>query len=126
MLWNQRISRDAIWKIQNDAFLRLFRYAHKNVPFYRELYRAHGISIDHIRTLADIHRLPVISKKQLQEAATSGKLWRQTDKYSHIETSGSSGTPLRFYVNRNDNQWRKAQYVVPYVSTGRRPWDSVL
>lgn len=126
MLWNERASRDDVWRIQNAAFLRLFNYAFENIPFYREIYHDLHILKDDIRTLADIHKLPIISKQQLHEAASSGKLWPRTDGYEYIETSGSSGTPFRFYVNRSDSHWRKAQYLLPYVSTGRRPWDSVL
>jgi phenylacetate-CoA ligase len=126
MLRNERRNREVVGQIQNDAFLKLFRYAYDNVPFYRELYRASDISISDIRTLADIGKLPVTCKEQLQRAAANGKLWGNTDRYRAIETSGSSGLPFRFYVSEKENQWRKAQYLLPYVSTGRKPWDKVL
>lgn len=126
MLRNERRGRDAIRRIQNDAFLRLWRHAYSNVPFYRDLYLLHGISIDDIRTLEDIGKLPVVSKEQLRSAAASGNLWGDTGDCYRVETSGSSGDPFRFYVSQSDNQWRKAQYLLPYVSSGRRPWDSVL
>lgn len=126
MLRHERGSRARTKRLQDKAFLRLFRHAYENVPFYRDLYRANGISIADIRSLADIGKLPVVSKEQLRGAAASGKLWGKTDNYRVVETSGSSGMPFRFYVSRHDNEWRKAQFLLPYVSTGRKPWNSVL
>jgi len=126
MLRNEHISQDALRRIQETRFRRLFRHAYNHVPFYYDLYRAHGISINDIQSLADIQKLPVVSKKQLQSASTTGRLWGTTEDYYRVETSGSSGTPFRFYVNRRDNKWRKAQYLLPYMSTGRRPWDLML
>ncbi len=126
MLRNERISQDALRRIQETKFQKLFRHAYDHVPFYYDLYRANGISINDIQTLADIQKLPVVSKEQLRNASVAGRLWDATHDYYCVETSGSSGTPFRFYVNRHDNKWRKAQYLLPYISTGRRPWDSIL
>src|SRR5690606_29417699 len=47
-------------------------------------------------------------------------------KLISISTSGSSGRSLRFYVSQRYDQFRKAQYLRPYLTNGRRFTDTVL
>jgi len=56
---NERAHRQVIWGIQFDAILELLRFSYENVSFCRELFGAHEISIDNIRTPTIIRKLSV-------------------------------------------------------------------
>lgn len=52
------ISRDFIWQAQNEAFKRLLARAWR-MQFYRRLWGEHGVKPGDVRSLLDIHKLPV-------------------------------------------------------------------
>ncbi len=60
----QGMSRDELYTIQNDRFLRLMMRGWQ-VPFYQRLWGAHGIEPGDIRGLNDITKLPVYDKTDL-------------------------------------------------------------
>jgi len=72
-------------------------WAYNNVPFYTDLYMAHGVDPTKFRDFQDILTLPVVTKQALQEVPIeyrSAKLPRK----SLENTGGSSGQPLNFYI----------------------------
>ena len=58
------INRDFIWQAQNEAFKRLLARAWR-MQFYRGLWGAHGVKPGDIRSLLDIHKLPVFDAQAL-------------------------------------------------------------
>lgn len=85
-------------------FLEIFRLAYTKSPFYSKLYKEHGIALSDIKTLADIKKLPVVSKEMIrehpEELLTCPKwlTWKN-------HTSGTTGTPLVIYESW-DSIWR--------------------
>ena len=47
------------------SLTRLVRDAARHVPFYRELYRRHGVDVARFSGVADLAKLPTISKADL-------------------------------------------------------------
>jgi phenylacetate-CoA ligase len=94
------------------------------VPFYRDLYS--GIDLRSIRGSDDLVRLPIIYKRHLQAAGASWRSASARQPLIPIRTSGSTGMPLRFEIDPLYDQWRKAQYLRPYVSNGRRLTERVM
>jgi phenylacetate-coenzyme A ligase PaaK-like adenylate-forming protein len=87
--------RDRIVAFRDLHLRRLIRHAYDHVPFYRVLLDRHGIRPDAIRTAADLARIPVTSKRDLQQAHAEELIARRLDAgrlLSH-RTSGSSGEP---------------------------------
>jgi len=124
MLRNERLALHRLL-LRQDALLRdLVRHAAEQVPLYRSLYA--GIDTLSIRGAADLPRLPVVGKSQLRAA---GSNWISRDALGPlvgITTSGSTGAPLRFDIDRTYDQWRKAQCLRPYISNGRRLFARTL
>lgn len=111
---------------QNRSLRALVRYAASRVPFYRDLYAAHGVDAAAFNGLADLPALPVVDKALLREAgAAVVSIDAPADRVT-ISTSGSTGEPFEFAIDRSYDQWRKAQYLRPYLSNGRRLADTVL
>lgn len=90
---------------------RVLAYAYDNVSFYRELFRKNGISRDEIKRVKDLDLLPIIDKTDLQKTDVSKWLDRTVNDRQglvRIATSGSSGFPLSFFIDRNYDQCRNA------------------
>ncbi|MDC4781641.1 phenylacetate--CoA ligase family protein [Acinetobacter baumannii] len=72
-------------------------YSYKNIPFYEELYKKHDVNPEKFSVFQDIFELPIISKADLQEVPLEYRSNLKIKK-SLVNTGGSSGQPLGFYV----------------------------
>lgn len=93
-------------------FLEIFSRAYNESPFYRKLYMETGIQEEDITCLADIRKLPVITKEMIRENAEAMLTiprWRALGGF----TSGTTGTPLKVYKDW-ETVWREqaSLYVV--------------
>lgn len=103
-----------IEEYQTRRLLAVVEHAYRTVPFYRELYRKHGVSPGDIRDLRDISRLPIIRREDIR-AAGSELISSDYPKRNliHGHTSGTTGSPLSFYWDRqtcvytNAVDWRQ-------------------
>lgn len=128
LLWNERRSSSAIRALQERKLLSLVRHAYERVPIYRELYDQAGVAPGDVRSLDDIALLPTISKSDLRGRGRDRLDQRidRTDDLVCVKTSGSSGVPLDILIDRGYDQFRKAQYLRPYLTNGRRLTDRLL
>jgi phenylacetate-CoA ligase len=111
-------SRTPAWLAarQSKELSALVRYAAARVPFYRDLYAAHGVRAASFNGLQDLHALPIVDKQQIRAAAAHSR--RVGARDVTIRTSGSTGEPFEFQIDHSHDQWRKAQYLRPYISNG--------
>lgn len=126
---NERRSRDELTHIQNTKLRRLINHAYENVRFYRDMFQKIGLHPEDIKSVDDIHKIPIIDKNDFHQRPYSDlldKRIRDKGQLIPINTSGSSGLSLRFYIDRNHDQFRKAQYLRPYLTNGRKPWDKLV
>ena len=77
------------------------RFAYKNVPFYRHIYQERGYHPSDIRTIEDFRRLPVITKEQLKKSSIAERAYGVSSAMK-VNTGGTSGEPLDFYLTRQD------------------------
>jgi phenylacetate-CoA ligase len=126
MLLNEARSPAALLASQDRQLRSLVRYAGSRVPFYRDLYAAHGINVGSFRGLPDLSGLPIVDKRLMRAAGTSIQSLDAPARLVTISTSGSTGEPFTFHIDQQHDQWRKAQYLRPYLSNGRRLRDKVL
>lgn len=116
-------------RLQLRRLQALVHEAYRNTTFYRTLMQRAGVKPGQIRALEDLRRLPIITKEDFrefspQECANQQRLARYGGET--VATSGSSGEPFEFMVDGIGSAWRKAQYLRPYVTNGRRPWHRTL
>lgn len=92
-----RLDRAALDRLRDLQVRRVVGHAGRRVPHHRDLLRRHGIEPDEIRAVADLARLPLTTKKDLQEAEPRRLLAEGLDPSSLIErrTTGSTGQPIR-------------------------------
>ena len=91
-----QLSSDDLLQRYNDSFLSIFKHAIKSSLFYKNLYQSHGISINDIKDITDIQKLPIIDKhlikNQIDSLYTNFNFLKVTGL-----TSGTSGSPLKIY-----------------------------
>jgi phenylacetate-CoA ligase len=126
MLCNESLTPAILAARQARKLRALVRHVATNVPFYRDLYAAHGIRAASFKAPHDLQSLPIVDKHLLRAAGTSALSMDAPAKRVTITTSGSTGEPFEFQIDRRYDQWRKAQYLRPYLSCGQRLKDKVL
>ena len=91
------LSYDSLLSLYNDRFIYLFKYAYKHSAFYKNLYQKNGISMNDVKDLSDIPKLPIITKTDVRNNSNlinQGLRLFQSIGY----TSGTTGTPLNIYI----------------------------
>ena len=99
--------RERILEIQNEKIVRQVRHVWDHVPYYRHLMEEKGLTPEDIRGVADIHKLPFLSKADLRDAYPYGLLG--TDLKNCVRIHSTSGTTGRrvvaFYTQADIDLW---------------------
>lgn len=74
--------------IQLRRFIKLYRYAILNIPFYREKYRKAGLSINSINKYTDIEKVPFLTK---EEIINRGGITSRGRPVAVLTSGGTSG-----------------------------------
>jgi phenylacetate-CoA ligase len=82
---------------------RLLEHAARHVPFYRDYYRKNTIEPEQLRTIEDLRALPVLNKSEYRQRGIDQFLADNIPDHRRLEraTSGSSGEPFRFVLDRD-------------------------
>jgi phenylacetate-CoA ligase len=100
-------------------------YAYEVVPFYREIYSESGFVPGAIRTFSDIDSLPIVNKSMLQTVPLEDRSAVLRGRYT-VNTGGSSGTPLEFYITPRSIGREWAHMDLIWASVGYRSSDLKL
>lgn len=103
------------------ALVSLLSYAGRNVPYYRELFRAHRFEPRGVRSRADLAELPFLTREIIRERYHDLIDPAHRGKNLKKGTSGSTGTPLKFEYSMASECWRQAVKVRGYGWAGYRP-----
>jgi phenylacetate-CoA ligase len=97
----QWLSRVELERLQLFKLQRLLHHAYRHVPFYRRRFEDAGLHPDHIHSLADLRRLPVLTRDDVRQhphELVADNIPRQD---IHLNaTGGSTGQPVSFYQDR--------------------------
>ncbi len=115
-----------------ERLRQVMAYAYARAPFYRRKWDQAGVHPDHVRTLEDFERVPVVTKAELREsqarAAPFGDyLCIPESEIHHIHgTSGTTGRPTVFAIGRDDWQAIANNQARVMWGMGIRPGDMVF
>lgn len=99
----------------------MLHWAYERSGFYRRLYDAHGVHPRDIHTPGDFaRRVPVVERAQLSAAPDLQVRLRRRVPAS---TSGTSGSPFAFTVDRDGNAMEQAAIFHQWARAGFRPGD---
>lgn len=95
-------SRLAIY--QRDQLRLLLNQAHHAVPYYRDAFARAGLDPAHVDSVADLQRLPTLTKDALRRHASDLRA-RNADRFRPVPVSstGSTGAPVTVCVDRDTN-----------------------
>lgn len=93
-------------------FYTVFEHAYLNVPFYSRLYKDQNLKLKDISSLADIEKIPIVSKKELMAVPLKERSYPVKNRLK-VNTGGSSGQPFSFYMDpsRYGNEWAHIHYM---------------
>lgn len=97
---SQHWSREKLQDHQWSSLCSIVRHAYETCPFYKSLYDQAGFSPEHLHTLADMLKIPTITKQQIQENRDQ-MISVKYDKSTLLKdmTGGSTGSPMQFYYD---------------------------
>jgi phenylacetate-CoA ligase len=115
-IWDQ-LDRSQYWSrsdlaaFQDEKLRRLIRHAYDTVPFYRRRLDERKLKPDDLRTVADLPKLPVLTRQELRaagaelisSAGSNGPPIKAT-------TGGSTGEPLVAWNDLRGTAWGMAAY----------------
>ena len=100
-------------KRNEKRFLEIFNKAFTSSAYYRNLCKSVGVtSIDDIKHIEDIVKLPILTKDMLKEHGKELLTCKEKGLIKN-HTSGTTGTPLTVYQNW-ESVWREQAYFVCY------------
>ncbi len=89
--------RQRIEALQLEKLRQLLSHAEHFVPYYRDLFKEIGLTATSIQSLADLQRIPFLTKAIIRGNLEGFK----SEKARHLarfNTGGSSGEPLIFFI----------------------------
>jgi phenylacetate-CoA ligase len=98
----QFLSSDELRSLQLRRLRDLLQHAGQRCPFYAERFRAARFDPADLRELEELRAVPILDKRDIQEhAARMCDQERPTEDLIANQTGGSTGTPIRFYLDRD-------------------------
>ena len=96
-----RLSASALETLVDRRLRALVRHCCDRVPYYRSLLDEAGVEPVQIRSVSDLERIPVSSKRDLRQAGEASLISRgvDLDECWHEFTSGSTGEPFKVYFS---------------------------
>lgn len=118
---SQHLPPDRLVEMQFARLRETLDHAYAHSGFYRRLYDEHGVHPRDIRAPDDFAaRIPVVERARLAAARDLQVPMRGAIP---VTTSGTSGTPFGFSVDRDGNAMEQAAIFHQWVRAGFRPGD---
>jgi len=106
---SERWSKRDLEELQNERLRKLIEHAYSNVPYYKELFKNRKLKPSDIRGKDDLLKIPFLTKdivrndfhKLLATNISKKELF-------HSHSSGTTGSPLEFYMDRYTQAFYRA------------------
>ena len=96
-------SVETIKALQDERLVKQVKHVYDNVPYYREMMDKKGVKPEDIKSTADLHKLPFITKADLRDAYPYGLLAKPLEDCVRIQsTSGTTGRRVVAFYTQND------------------------
>jgi phenylacetate-coenzyme A ligase PaaK-like adenylate-forming protein len=122
ILREQRLEGPRLRALQEAKLRRLLAHAYRSVPYYRNLFNRAGLKPEDVRGLADLPRLPITRRAELQSHPQEMLL--STDfaatPLRTATTTGSTGRPLSSRQEAGFDRWRRALFLRALWAGGYR------
>jgi phenylacetate-CoA ligase len=116
-------------ELKKLQFLRLksiLKHAYKNVPFYHETFKKLNFKPENVTSVNDLNKLPILTKEIINKNIHNLYATNYSkDTLIPSYTSGSTGTPMKFYIN---HRWGASNMGAAYRCwewAGYKPGDKI-
>lgn len=98
----QYYTRSELENYQNKKLRLLIKNAYENVPYYHRIFRSNNLTLEDIKSKNDLVKLPCLTKEDIR-LNFNDLIAKNYDKRKLrlVHTSGTTGSPLEFYWDRN-------------------------
>lgn len=102
--WNY----EQLLEFQEKKLGYLIQHAYENVPYYHEIFRQNDLHPCDIKKIEDLKKIPILTKEKIRNNFNALIAINYSKFMPGLAyTSGSTGTPLEFYL---DQQTREIEY----------------
>ena len=124
----ERLSPEALRRLQDRRVRRLVHHAYREVPFYRERFDAAGVRPDDISGCDDLRLLPVTTKRQMRDAGPVRTVAQSEtlDSLRTVRTSGTSGDPFTVWLTPLEHATRTFAAMWPLRAIGLKPRNTLV
>lgn len=117
---------EKIERRSSDVLRQLVQYVGSEIPYYRDLYRAHDIELAQFRGTADLPTLPFTDKNAIVSAGATAIGRTLPDDVVTMSTSGTSGRAIHVQRNRIEMRQMRRGLLRYLFCNGVRPWHRVV
>lgn len=118
--------KDQIRKYQEEKLRATIKYCWEYVPFYREKWKNHISDPAEIQVIKDLEKLPIISKDEFRDNSNQIISTKPGLKSHEGRTGGSTGSPIIFRTNHEDDETCWGQMYAGWTWAGYRLGDPFL
>ncbi|MGI6580690.1 MAG: phenylacetate--CoA ligase family protein [Saccharofermentanales bacterium] len=115
-----RLSKEKIEQVTLENLKNICVYANEHVPYYKKLFKSIDFDPETLSSFEEFERIPTLDKSIIRDNFDE-LLSDEYQKLSPVicETSGSTGTPLQFYLDKGINA---ATFVLFHRTWSMAPW----
>lgn len=122
----QWLERGELLNIQDNNLKSVINFAYSEVPFFKEFYDAHGVEVNKIKGASDLHRLPVLTKKNILSSSSDSCARKSRWPVTECFTSGSSGQPFAVKIDNLTHSHARALMFLRAELSGWKIGDPYL
>lgn len=124
---DQWLTAGQLREIQQRKLKAIIRHAYEKVTYYRRLFDSAGVRPEDINTGEDLSRIPITTRKQLQQVPVEEMVARDVDlnRCKEITTAGSSGIPLVVFLSQQDSDFYDLVWARACLENGQRLRDKI-
>ncbi len=104
---HQWLKTEKLEEIQRKKLISMIKHAYQNVSYYHKLFDSARIKPDDIKSMEDLHKIPITTKSTLQTLPITEITAKNVDlsKCASLRTSSSHGVPLTIYLRKKDKNF---------------------
>ena len=109
LMKSQWFTSAQIEEIQQEKLRLLIEHAYKNVPYYTRLFDELKLKPGDIKDIEDLNKLPLLRKEDIRKNISAFVAKNIPKKVlKPMTSSGTTGTPLKLFKDRDRDAWRAA------------------
>ncbi|WP_456469181.1 phenylacetate--CoA ligase family protein [Archaeoglobus sp.] len=97
----QWLKPEELEKLQNKKLRALIQHAYRNVPYYHRIFKKLELRPDDIQNKDDLSKLPILTKEDIRKNLDQLRAVNvPKSRVIEAHSSGSTGEPLKYYIDK--------------------------